>query len=225
MMRARSLALAALCAASSACSSGPQTASVPTASAVPTAAPTVDPPPRTGVFVSKRFGMKLSLPGGSVWKIDDTRASWLVAKRADDDSTLLVKLWRDENRMTPDKCEERARASRALPSREGADVLEQRTLDVPPGLGTHADVALVADPSGKGLYGMILAFGGWSRRCFAYVYVTHAEGPGADAVVGDRLAAMTETSLRTLEFESDLDVVLERDAPVDAPPEAPAKPE
>ena len=208
-----------------ACGAAPTTSTAPHPTAAPTVSAAVDAPPQTGVFVSKRFGMRLSLPGGSAWKIDDTRASWLVAKRADDGSTLVVKLWRDENRMSPAKCEAHARETRALPSRDGVDLLEQRTLDNPPGLGTHVDVGLVPDPSGKGLFGTILAFGGWGRRCFAYVYVTRAEGASADEIVGDRLATMTEASLRTLEFESDLDVVLERDAADASPVDAGGRPQ
>ena len=75
----------------------------------------------------------------------------------------------------------------------------------------RASVALAADPKGAGIYGFIVAFGGRGRRCFAYTYVTRAEGPGADEKIADRHAEMVEGSLKKLQFESDLDAVLERE--------------
>lgn len=167
--------------------------------------------PDPGTFVSKRFGVRLPLPNGASWKIDDRTTRWLSATQREEESTLTVRLWRDDNRMNRDTCEERARSSRALPSREGAEVVEQRALDLPAGFDTRADVVLLPDPKGNGLYGFILAFGGYSHKCFAYVFVTHAAGPGADRRVGDRLARMVEGSLSRLTFETDFDVPLERD--------------
>ncbi len=175
--------------------------------------------PRPGVFRSKRFGLDLELPGGSAWKIDDRTSRWLEARRPDESSTLLVRLWRDENRMSREKCEARARTLRSLPSREGAEIVEERTLSLPPEFDTHAEVGLVAAPGGE-LFGFILAFGGWGRRCFAYVFVTRAKGPTSGESIADRLASMMEGSLSTLTFRRDFDVVLERDAP---PLEAPGR--
>lgn len=169
--------------------------------------------PDPGTFTSKRFGVRLSLPNGASWKIDDTTSRWLSATQTAEESTLVVRLWRDDNRMTRETCEARARLSRALPSRDGAEVVEQRALDLPRGFDTRADVALLPDRKGRGLYGFVLAFGGYSHKCFAYVYVTHAAGPGADRIVGDRLARMVEGSLSRLTFETDFDVPLERDTP------------
>lgn len=182
----------------------------------PTSSVTAQPPPEpAGVFASKRFGLRLPLPGGGAWKIDDTTTRWLSAKNAEEASSLLVRLWPDENRMSRDRCEERARSVRKLPVRDGAEIVEERLLDLPPGFDTRADVALIAAPNGE-LFGLILAFGGLGRRCFAYVYVTQARGPGSDRVVGDRLARMMEGSLAALVFQRDFDVLLERDAPEDA---------
>lgn len=193
-----------------ACDGPPTTPAVPTV-AVPTVSPTnepaiVDP----GVFASKRFGLRLRLPNSSSWKIDDTRNPWLTATQPEANSTLLVRLWRDEPRMTRDRCEASARSFRALPSRDNAEILSQQLLDLPEGFDTRADVGLVSDGKG-GLFGFILAFGGRGRKCFAYVYVTKAQGMGSDGIVADRLADMTEASLLTLKFESDLEGTLQRD--------------
>ncbi|NUP09536.1 MAG: hypothetical protein HOW73_26120 [Polyangiaceae bacterium] len=190
----------------------------------PTQVPTSTPPTATasgdgriedpGVFNSKRFGMKLRLPRSATWKIDDTTNRWLVATQRAESSTLVVRLWRDENRMNRDKCEALARSFRPLPSREGAEMLSEQLLDVPPGFDTRAEIGVTTDSKG-GIFGFVLGFGGYGRKCFAYVYVTRAEGPQADAIVADRLAEMVEGSLTKLTFESDLEAVLERDV---APP-------
>lgn len=182
----------------------------PSASAAP------DEPIKQGVFHSRRFGVNLKLPGGSRWKVDDTRGHWLVAADKVQGETLLVRLWNDENRMNRDKCEARARSFRTLPDREGLEIVESQRADLPRGFDTQVDVGLTTDEKG-GVFGTILGFGGSARRCFAYVYVTRAEGPGADAAVADRLALMMQGSMLTLEFESDLDVVLERQSAPLAP--------
>lgn len=174
-----------------------------------------------GVFLSKRYGMKLRLPNSSGWKINDSKSRWLTAANSAEGSSLLVRLWRGENRMTRDKCEEIARGFRKLPVREGAEMVSEQLVDVPPGFDTRADVGLMTDSKG-GLYGFILAFGGLGRKCFAYVYVTRAEGPGADTIVANRLAETMEASLAKITFDSDLEAVLERDAEAPgADPEAP----
>jgi hypothetical protein len=169
-----------------------------------------DEPLDKGIFVSKRFGLRLPLPNGAAWKIDDRSSRWLEAKEPTESASLLVRLWRDENRMTREKCEATARSLRKLPLRDGAELVDSRRIDVPPGFDTQLDVALVDDRKG-GFFGFVLAFGGVGRRCFAYVYATHTSGAGADREVGDRLAKMVEGSLQSLTFESDLDVVLERE--------------
>ncbi|MFO0550833.1 MAG: hypothetical protein U0271_20760 [Polyangiaceae bacterium] len=154
-----------------------------------------------GFFHSKRFGFDLPLPEGRKWRIDDTTTKWLSATRSEESSTLLVRVWRSEdNRMNRDKCEALARSVKSLPQREGAEIVDTLDLDLPAGFDTRADVALVPDMKG-GLFGFVLAFGGYARGCFAYVFATHAEGVKADEIVGDRLALMVEGSLKVLRFQ------------------------
>lgn len=177
----------------------------PSATAAPTSAAPLAPPDLSGgVFVSKRFDARLALPGKEKWRIDDTRTPWLTASQEATRSNVLLRTWFDENRMTRDRCEERARALRPIPTRDGATMLEQRRLDVPPGFDTVADVFVQNDPGSDKIYGFVLAFGGNARRCFAYVYVTSESGAGGEARIADRLAQMVERSLATLVFESSL---------------------
>ena len=125
----------------------------------------------------------------------------------------MVRLWRDENRMTRDKCEARARSWRTLPRREDSNILEEKRIDVPPGFDTVAVVGLVPDEHNGDLFGFVMAFGGYSHKCFTYVYVTNATGPNADVKVGDRLAKIVESSLSRIRFDSDLEPALDRAPP------------
>jgi hypothetical protein len=158
-----------------------------------------------GTFRSKRFDLELPLPDGHAWRIDDHTTGWLVATHAPTASTLLVRTWREDANMNRARCEERARSWRALPDREGTDLIEQFDLALPPDHDTHAEVR-----AGRGgaradtITGAVLAFGGFARKCFAYVYATSASGPGAEAAVGDRLAVMAHGSLEKLTFTSEL---------------------
>lgn len=184
----------------------PPVVPVPTASAgLP------DEPLKPGVFRSKRFGIDLELYDGKTWKIDDRSTRWLSATHPEG-STVAMRIWHDENRMTRDKCEERARSLKKLPSREMAEIVDERSFDLPPGFDTRADVGLVPSPRGD-IFGFVMAFGGLGRRCFAFVYVTQASGPTANEVVADRLAKVTEHSLGTMKLHRDFDLVLEREAP------------
>ncbi len=169
-----------------------------------------------GVFRSKRFGLTVALPPEANHRIDDRTTSWLTVE-SDDGSTLLVRHWKSDNRRTPAKCEEEARALRTLPTRERLEVVDERDVDAPPGLGTRAALGVLEGKNGA-VFGAILAFGGSGRRCFAFVYATRAVPAAtsdARATVGQRLAWMAENSLATLRFESDLDLLLERESSTD----------
>ena len=167
-----------------------------------------------GVFPSKRFGVDLPLPTElEPWKIDDSKGPWLSASQGSH-STVLLRLWRSENRMNRDKCEAQAREMRALPSREDSELLEVFSADAPPGFDTQAEVRLATATDGR-LFGFTLAFGGLGRRCFAYVFVTSDKSVAKDRVVGDRLAIMLERSFRKLRFVRDTELVPSREPGVD----------
>jgi len=172
---------------------------------------------RAGEFVSLRFGLKLPLPDGGGWRIDDHAGSWLVAKHGSAASELVVRVWREEVVMNRARCEERARIGRKIPEREGVDSVEKRAVDVPQGFDTVVEVGVNAPaPAGKkarageDLRGFALAFGGKGKRCFAWIYTTSAGGPGAEAVLGDRLATMVQGSLGAMTTVNELDPQIER---------------
>lgn len=184
-----------------------------TARPTPSASPPLTAEPvlgKSGVFPSKRFGLELPLEDGTTWQIDDHRTPWLSAKQPSTSSTLMLRLWRDENRMNRDKCEARARSWRTLPRKEDSNILEEKAVDVPPGFDTTAVVGLVPDERSGELFGFVMAFGGFSHKCFSYIYATTAKGPGAELTVADRLARIVEGSLAKIKIESDLAPELDR---------------
>jgi ferric-dicitrate binding protein FerR (iron transport regulator) len=170
----------------------------------------------TGFFRSKRFDLRIPFPDGAAFKIDDTRAPWLVARHEASRSTVVLRRWREADLVSHDICEAKARTLRALPSLDDAEIIETRSLAVPPDHDTTATAALVHAPARKDaapppLYGVILAFGGFAHDCFAYAFVTEAEGREAETIVAARLVRMMDGSLAAIDARSDLDPSLERE--------------
>lgn len=198
------------------CAASP-TASSPAAPATPATPPLVTPETTALELVrSARQGLRLPLHDARGWQLDDASSTWLLGQNSAEEATLLVRLWSDEQRRNRDKCEASARELRRLPTLESMTLLEERPVDVPSGFDTVARVAVREDGK-SGLYGVVLAFGGRARRCFAFVFVTHASGPSAERVVGERLARAVETTLAGVELDSRLV------APVGREPFAPAR--
>ena len=164
-----------------------------------------------------RFGLKLPLPDGKSWRIDDHESGWLVARHAASASELVVRVWREEAVMNRARCEERARFWRKIPERESADIVERHPVDVPTGFDTVAFVGVVAPAlagkkakAGEELRGVAMAFGGKGKRCFAWIYTTSAGGQGAEAVLGERLATMVQGSLSATTTVNELDPQIDR---------------
>lgn len=166
---------------------------------------------------SLRFGLKIPLPDGASWRVDDKSGSWLLARNAGAASELLVRVWREEEVMNRGRCEERARFGRKLPERQSMDSVEKHAVGVPAEFDTVVEVGVIAPAlegkkvkPGQDLRGVAMAFGGKGRRCFAWVYVTSAGGSGAEAVLGDRLATMVQESLGRIGMINELELQIER---------------
>ena len=183
--------------------------------ATPPAPPTAPAPPpavapeleaaRWGDFRSRRFDVRLPLPDGRAWRIDDHRTPWLEASHPATGSSLALRLWREDEVVSRKRCEIRARSWRPLPEASDAVIVERRAVPLPAGFDTELVVALVPAKPGEPLVGFVSAFGGWAHRCFAYVFVTKTRGRGAEQRLGQRLATIVEGSLLELELESELD--------------------
>lgn len=182
------------------------------ASAPPAPLPAPPPPPAfapatEGTFASSRYHLRVPLPEGRAWRIDDHTTPWLSATHAATASTLLVRTWNEEGRATRARCEERARMWQKLPDREpkpGVEVLQDRAIDAPAGFDTRLFVALVAQRQGAPINAYAAALGAHAHRCFVWIYTTSASGPGAERVLGERLAAMIEASLAKIAIDSEL---------------------
>jgi hypothetical protein len=204
--RAAAAALATAALLSSACDGEepPRTPANPPASATAAARGSDLSSGAWGDFRSKRFDMTISLPDVKAWRIDDHSTLWLEAKHAPSGSTLSVRLWNEDSVVNRDRCEARARGWKTLPPRDGTDVLRREPIPVPPDFDTVVELGVVAPRPGVPLQAVALAFGGWAHRCFAFVYQTVATGPGAEQLIGARLAAMVDGTLANTRFESDL---------------------
>jgi len=196
------------------CGAPAQGGQVPAPSASAAVPAKVLPPPglgdgQWGEFVSKRFGARVPLPDGRGWRIDDHSGNWLSAMHGASGSMLLVRVWREDDIMNRQRCEERARLWRKLPERGVAEIMETRPLKVPPEFDTVVDIGIVPAPphakSDAAIDAFAMAFGARVRRCFAYIFTTNARGGTALAAVGERLGTMVQGSLEKLVLESDLE--------------------
>lgn len=164
-----------------------------------------------GEHRSERFGLRVPLPDRPSWTIDDKRWSFLLAEHWAAATTLVARVWREEEPANRERCEARFREVRALPAREGAEVIEERRIGAPKGFDTVVTVGVVASGRGPTIQGFALAFGANARRCFAYAAVTSAGGKGAEELVATRLATMVELSLSNVALEDDREPVIPHD--------------
>ena len=88
-------------------------------------------------------------------------------------------------------------AWRKIPEPADAEIVQRADVDSPRGFDTRS-VLVVTSPRTPGgpIRGLELAFGGRHHVCFAFVYVTRAQGAGAEQAVGERLAAMQRAPRR-----------------------------
>ncbi|MRG93888.1 hypothetical protein [Polyangium spumosum] len=153
-------------------------------------------------FTSARFDLALPLPEGASFRVDDRTERWLVARHDATSSVLLVRAWREDETMNHARCEARARTWRDLPTRDGRRLVSASRLGVPADHDTLVEILLgSAAPSAGPAEGFVLAFGGWAKRCFVYVFSTRDT---SERVVMERLAVMASGSLARIRVQSDL---------------------
>lgn len=159
-----------------------------------------------GTFRSKRFELALRLPDGARWKIDDHRTPWLRAEHPPTQSALWLRAWSEEVTATRQGCYARARDwLPRLPVLENANLIDDRVRPLFASLDTR--VAVGVEPAASGglrTQGFVVAAGAAVRRCFVVVFVTHADGAGADDAVGERLALVSERLLDRVQLDQSL---------------------
>src|SRR5688572_26052614 len=57
-----------------------------------------------GEYTSKRFDLVLRLPDARGWTVSDERSPWLEAKHAGTASSLLVRVWREDEVVGRARC-------------------------------------------------------------------------------------------------------------------------
>lgn len=216
-MRALSIVALGLAALSFACSAAP---SQPPAAAK--AAPSAQPAPQPGaewgaarwtMYESLAHGFAMALPPDPAWQIEDAKDAWLVATHAATSTVVVARMLGTDGLANRARCEAHARELRALPARDGTSVIDKHRVDLPQGFDTIVEVGLLPTDPGKPITGYVLAFGGWSKRCFAYALTTTAHGRGAEEAVADRLALFMERSFLRIRFASGPKAVVPREKP------------
>jgi hypothetical protein len=177
-------------------------------------APAVAAPPKHAVafdddakplprYHSRRLALWVPLPDGPAWRIDDHSRPELVATHAGTRSRVLIAVFAANELVGRAQCEELARAQKLVPAddlhtlRIVADEVTttQGTFD------TRVEVALEppAGPEGR-LAGHVMAFGGFLRKCYVFVYSTEVDAGADEPVLSSRLAFARARMLGDLEL-------------------------
>jgi hypothetical protein len=176
------------------------------------------------VFRSRRFEVSVPLPDGKAWRIDDHSHPALVATHAPTRSRVTVSVFHANELVGHARCEELARERGLVPDAANATtsarVVEDEVTITQSTFDTRIEVLVEpgAGPEGP-LSGRVTAFGGFLRKCFAFVYTTSVDGSSDEPVLSDRLAFVRARVLGGLELEP-FDTVARSRGPDDAAPQS-----
>jgi hypothetical protein len=186
VVRAVALVSASAACGSPAVSAPPSTAVAATATpAAATFAPEEGPLLR---YRSRRLAVSLPLPEGRAWRIDDHSRPELVATHAPTRSQVTVAVFSTDEVVGRSRCEALARERKLVP--EGAAPLgfvEDGATTTQGSFDTRIAVGVRPTSTG-GLEGEVLAFGGFLRKCYAFVYSTQVERATDENALSARLA-------------------------------------
>jgi hypothetical protein len=156
------------------------------------------------VYRSRRLALSLPLPDGKAWRIDDHSQPELVATHAPTRSRVAVAVFNAGELVNRGRCEELAREKKLAPDAlpgmarivEDTVTITQETFD------TRIEVVVEPGPGPNGpLAGRVMAFGGFLRKCFAFVYATSVDGAANEPVLSGRLAFVRARVLGGLALE------------------------
>jgi hypothetical protein len=161
-----------------------------------------DDPAPLSRYHSKRLAVSVPLPDGHAWRIDDHSQPELVATHAPTRSKLVVAVFRADELVGRGRCEALFRGRGLLPTGdlrtlEDGAAMTQQTFD------TRLWVAV--DPGtgpGGSLVGYVMAFGGFLRKCFAFVFSTQVDSAADEPVLSSRLAFARARVLGGLELDA-----------------------
>lgn len=159
-----------------------------------------------GTFHSQRFDLRLPLPDGRTWRIDDHKASWLTATHAPSSSTVRVRMFLESHAQNRAKCEARVReADTGLPKPKADQSVDDAEAGVLAGWDARAISFVTPDgATPQKLVGHLLVFASNIRKCLAFQLTTEATGPTAQEIIAARLVDAKERIVRDLRFDQDL---------------------
>jgi hypothetical protein len=175
--------------------------SPPAAASAPSPAPTQEE--LTGHlprFRSKRLHLSIPLPDGRAWRVDDHSQPELVATHAPTSSRVVVSAFNAGKLVGRAQCEDLARERKLVPTGE-LRVLEDETTFTQGTYDTRIEVALAPQGPDAPLLGHVMAFGGFLRKCYVFVYSSEVASPSAESVLAARLALARSRMLGGLELD------------------------
>ena len=155
-------------------------------------------------YRSRRLALSLPLPDGRAWRIDDHSQPSLVATHAPTRSRLVVAVFSANELVGRTQCEELARSRKLVPDEEAR---AQRTVEDEVAITQETfdtRVVVTLEPGSgpdRSLGGRVTAFGGFLRKCYAFVYSTEVDDATDEAVLSSRLAFVRARVLGGLELQ------------------------
>jgi hypothetical protein len=151
-------------------------------------------------YRSKRLHLSIPLPDGHAWRIDDHSQPELVATHAPTSSRVVVSAFNAGELVGRAQCEEQARARKLVPDGD-LRVLEDETTFTQGTYDTRIEVAVAPQGPDSPLRGHVMAFGGFLRKCYVFVYSTEVGSASAESVLAARLALARSRVLGGLELD------------------------
>jgi hypothetical protein len=153
-----------------------------------------------GTLDSREFGFRMPVPDVHSWTARDAPRRWWSLEHPASRSTLWLRSWRAERRVSREQCREQVYLWQGDLRSSGEPLLDTR-LARPRGFDVNL-VAHVQPGSPAGLTLLAVAVGANVGRCYAAVLVTHAAGGGADSELGRRLRLFVDGTLNQVELIS-----------------------
>jgi len=155
-------------------------------------------------YRSKRLELTLPLPDGREWRIDDHSQPELVATHAPTRSRLVVAVFGANELVGRTQCEDLARSRSLVPPGDprSGRVVEDQVAITQQTFDTRVQVVLEpGNGPDRPLEGRVMAFGGFLRKCYAFVYSTDVDAATDEAILSSRLAVVRARVLGGLELE------------------------
>jgi hypothetical protein len=160
-------------------------------------------------YLFQRFGLRLFLPDKKGWQPQEEKSRFAVIRHAATRSTLVVRVWLENETMRAQSCEAKARLWRDFPTTR--DAISRMRSDRPRGfdtevaLGTnHSKLSLKSgakDVGGDKVVGYVVAFGAQLDRCFAFAYTTTLDKQQSERQMAERLMLVQRRVLNSLRLQ------------------------